>query len=179
MLDDDEIDALEGRPPRNREEDGPTPLDPLVRYGIEASMPLRLKVELLVLSNLSSGAIAELLHRRAEDIALIVDEIEVGWGRSGKALTAEDRDRARGKALAELEMLRQNIDKQLARNPSERLMALKVQLLDRLIELQGLKLGKNEAGAEEQNIDAFDKAVGLLSATQLSDLHSRLSNVSS
>jgi len=138
-------------------------------YGLRPNLPVRTKVEHLhLIYRLPVDQIASLLGITRDLVVSEIEDLKNDWRQMGKPLTSDDRELERGRLIASLDRLIQQIDDQLVGpGDNNRILTLKLNALDRRAKLLGLEYDKSQVAAEEtaeadiletvgQKIDAMD-----------------------
>lgn len=172
-------------PPRNRDDDSPSnPEDELYRcYGVRPNLPIRTKVEHLhLIYRLPVDQIATLIGVSAQLVIDEIEELKNDWREMGKPLSIDDRELERGRLIASLDRLIQQIDDQLvtvgAAGESNRLLTLKLNALDRRSKLLGLEYDKNQTAAQESAeaslLETVEQKLDAIPAEQLEKMMAML-----
>lgn len=168
---DDDLDLMEDEPdmmppPRQtrsrakREEDESfysNPEDELFKcYGIRPNLPLRTKVEHLHLTyRLPVTQIADLLKISSNVVLDEIEELKEDWKRMGKPLTSDDREMERGRLIAGLDRLIQQIDDQIiASGDGSKVLSLKLNAMEKRAKLLGLEFDKRQQAVEDETAEA-------------------------
>jgi len=153
------------------------PEDELFRcYGLRVNLPVRTKVEHLhLIYRLPVDQIASLLGISRDLVASEIEELKSDWRQMGKPLTMDDRELERGRLIASLDRLIQQIDDQLiGPGDNNRLLTLKLNALDRRVKLLGLEYDKSQTAqnenAEVDLLDSVDQRINNLTEDRLEEL---------
>lgn len=158
------------RPARSRarqEEDESyysNPEDELFKcYGIRPNLPLRTKVEHLHLTyRLPVHQIADLLKISSNVVMDEIEELKEDWKRMGKPLSSDDREMERGRLIAGLDRLIQQIDDQIiASGDGSKVLSLKLNAMEKRAKLLGLEFDKRQ-----QVVDNEEAEAGILETVQ-------------
>ena len=148
-------------------------------YAIQPNLPLRTKIEqLMLLWRLPAPAIARMLDI---SLSLAQEEIEAlnkEWLALGRPLDEESRQVVRGRMIAELTRLKAELESNSAGNPDARLLALKLQIIERLTKLQGLDIDRKDTVYEEESLDPVKVAIEALSEERRAELLAQLKKTS-
>jgi hypothetical protein len=146
-------------------------------YAIQPNLPLRTKVEqLMLLWRLPAVAIARLLDINQSQAQEEIEALNEEWLALGKPLDEETRQIVRGRMIAELVRLKAELESANAGNPDSRLLALKLQVIDKLTKLQGLDLDKRETTIEDEVVNPIGDAIDSLTEERRAELLARLNN---
>lgn len=147
-------------------------------YKIHPNLPFRTKVEkLLVGWGMEAPEIAAIIKEDDVDrVQRTITEVEQKWTDLGEGLTTEERKKARGKMIAELQELKQQVESLNETSPDYKHLQLKLNILERMARLQGIEIDKKELPKEDEAVNPVDKAINGLSPERLKDLYERLSS---
>jgi len=148
-------------------------------YAIQPNLPLRTKIEqLMLLWRLPATAIARLLDISLNLAQEEIETLNKEWLALGRPLDEESRQVVRGRMIAELTRLKTELESNSAGNPDARLLALKLQVIDKLTKLQGLDLDRKDTVYEEESLDPVKTAIDALSEERRAELLAQLKRMS-
>ena len=148
-------------------------------YAIQPNLPLRTKIEqLMLLWRLPATAIARLLDINLNLAQEEIETLNKEWLALGRPLDEESRQVVRGRMIAELTRLKTELESNSAGNPDARLLALKLQVIDKLTKLQGLDLDRKDTVYEEESLDPVKTAIDALSEERRAELLAQLKRMS-
>jgi predicted DNA-binding protein YlxM (UPF0122 family) len=150
-------------------------------YGIRPTLPVRTKVEgLHLVYRLSVSQIAELLGISISVVRDEIEELREDWKRLGKPLSLDEREMERGRMIAGLDRLIQQIDDQIiSSGDGSKLLTLKMNAMDRQAKLRGLEYDKRQQAVDEEESEAnifgaVEEQIKSLPSERLEDMMARL-----
>ena len=143
-------------------------------YGISTNVPLREKIERLLLAEVNSEDIIELLttgvyHYEPDYITSIIAETEQNWESLGSPLSEEELKREKGKALVRLQHLKKDIYTTSGMKTDPRLQQLIFSIEKEIANTMGLDKYKTSPD-EEASEDDLSSMLDKLSPDKLSAL---------
>jgi len=151
-------------------------------YGIIANLTFKTKVESLYLVyRLSTKDIANLLNATSLQIQDELDSLATEWKRLGRPLTQDERELQRGRYIAELDRMIQQIDDAIGTGQGDsRSMTLKMNAMEKKAKLMGLDLEKHEKVKDDDNEEdipeTLEKLLGELPPSALEEMMAVLSD---
>lgn len=151
-------------------------------YGLRSNLPFKTKIESLYLVyRLSAKDIANLLNATSLQIQDELDNLEEEWKRMGRPLTQDERELQRGRYIAELDRMIQQIDDAISTGQGDsRSMTLKMNAMEKRAKLMGLDLEKHEKTKdtedEEDLNDTLEKMLEGLPSSALEEMMAVLSD---
>lgn len=142
-------------------------------YGIKVASPLSRKIEILVVCyRLETEAIARLLGIEEDEAKAEKQKLEKEWLRLGQPLSFDERAIARGQMVAELTILKRDIEDQMSADPDSKLLTLRMQILNQLAKLQGLDTDKKmtEPGDSDTPGNKITEALNSMGTEQIERL---------
>jgi len=136
--DDDDFESQIVDPPSPRQDTslGDDPLWSL--YRLQRSWPLKIKVErLLSLWDLDVSEIASLLNVTTSVVASTAAQVRAMWAETGKGLSSEDSQMARGQMIRQLKAYKAELESQDAQDL--KIITLKIKITEQIATLQGLE----------------------------------------
>jgi hypothetical protein len=143
-------------------------------YGIKVTTPLRIKIETLLLYRVDAESIAELLDLDVKVVEAKVFDIEAEWRQLGQPLEDDDRELERGRLIAELRKLKNDVDMLVMQQPTKDNIDLKAKLIDRIVKLRGLDTEKPASADDVSPTTKILSTLGDLSKDDLTALYAVL-----
>lgn len=143
-------------------------------YGIRSATPMRIKIETLLLYRVDAESIAELLGLTLNDAEGKILEIEREWRELGQPLDDEDRELERGRLIAELRKLKNDVDQLIMTAPNKDNITMKAGLIDRIVKLRGLDSEKPATSDEISPTAKILSSIGDMTKADLTALYAVL-----
>jgi hypothetical protein len=143
-------------------------------YAVKPNLPIKTKIEqLIILWRMPVPVIASLLNISEKVVEEEVVKLNKEWAALGKPLAEEARDIVRGRMIAELLKLKGDIDA-FGSQADSRLLTTKLQIIEKLIKLQGIEIDKKDTELDESPTNLIEDALKKLSPNKLEALYARL-----
>jgi CO/xanthine dehydrogenase Mo-binding subunit len=145
-------------------------------YQVNPFWPFRVKVERLLLGwRLDAETIAAVLEEEESRVRDTISAIEASWTELGGGLSPEEKAKERGRMIAELQVIAQQLASLNESSPDYKHLQLKANLMGQIAKLKGLEIDKKEAALEsDDKPETLEDAIAGLPAERLEALASRL-----